>query len=112
MFSYEHSNTVWKYQSVEERESEYEWILSQLDCRVNDGGEIKVEAMVHKYKYYLNNDLELSGVFKHQLIIQKGTAVYSSENLNEYDDDDNIKISHKGTIIWCDVGRLSLNPIE
>jgi hypothetical protein len=34
---------IWSYKSKEDRDQEYEWILSQLDCRVNDGNENKPE---------------------------------------------------------------------
>jgi hypothetical protein len=44
MFCFEREETTWTYQNIEDREQEYNFILSQLDCRVNDGNEYKTEV--------------------------------------------------------------------
>lgn len=51
-FGYFHSAGAifWDYKTKEQRDSEYEWILSQMDCLVNEGNGIKAPVPVTDYE--------------------------------------------------------------
>lgn len=42
LYSPDESGARWNYPSKVERNKEYEWVLSQLDCKANEEGDIKV----------------------------------------------------------------------
>ena len=96
----------WYYRSREDRDEEYEWILSILDCKVNDGKH-KITDPINT-KYIMKSDLNLE---YHPIgVIKAGEAVLSVFEVEKLEPDQLCIISYMGEEFWCYAGDLK--PLE